>query len=539
MAGKKLVVLGYILVFWGVLPGILVALAAWAERVFGPRLRLPNLWPAGLLLAGASALMLALSIAQYTRAAGSLPISAFPPRRLIRSGVFGIWRHPIYLFFVLFFSGLAMIFWPAGALLVAIPTLAVMTFVYAKFEEGGLKRRFGPLYDGHRRQTSILIPRLIHLVRALFAGLSRLFFRFEVLGRDNGTPDPPFVVISAHRSYLDPVFILLAVDFPVHFISTFEIFRDPLSRFIFSRLLCLPERRYKPDVRNALDIRRRLREGCVIGIFPEGERSWTGSMLGFKPEALRLLRNLSDIPILPVRLQGTYALWPRWARGPRRARVSAHVGKPVFVNGQESSAELEARLSQLVEPRETPNPRLSPLAAGGIESVIYRCPECLSFDTIQSGKGAHFRCSNCLASFTLLSDFSVQKSGDDVRASLANLFQRIRVVTEDLISAPNSCRAEAWAELSVERFGRLEVVGTGRLDLSAHHLSFESPGASVQIDLESIRAVVIEGARRLQVYGGCPACLYQFGRLGQSALKWQDLVVETIRHRFGFSPPTA
>jgi 1-acyl-sn-glycerol-3-phosphate acyltransferase len=539
MVRKRLIILGYILVFWGVLPGILMALAAWGGRVFGPELPLPYLWPVGFLLAGTSGVMLALSIVQYMRASGSLPIGAFPPQRLIRSGVFGIWRHPIYLFYGFFLGGLAMIFWPAGSILIAFPVLALGTFVYAKIEERGLEKRFGRAYNGHRRQTSILIPRLFHLVRPLFAGLSRFFFRLEVAGRENGALDLPFVVISAHRSYLDPIFILLALNVPVHFVTTYEMFRNPISRLIFSKLLCLPERRYQPDVRNALEIRRRLLEGCVVGIFPEAERSWTGTMIGFKPEAVKFLRNLSDIPILPVRLEGTYAAWPRWARGPRRARVTVVIERPVYASRGESSAELEARLSRLVEPREAPDSRLSPLAAGGIESVIYRCPECLSVDAIHSGRGAHFRCSNCLADFTLLSDFSIQRSGDEVRAPLASISRRIRVMTENSLSAPDCCVARAPAKLSVERLGRFAVVDTGRLELSAHHLTFESGGASVLIDLESIRSLVIEGARKLQVFGGRPAGLFQFTLLGQSALKWQDLVVGTIRHRFDFTPSTA
>ena len=154
MVRRKLVTLGYILVFWGFLPGILAALADRGERIFGPALRLPNLVPAALLLAGLSGVMLALSIIQYTRASGSLPISAFPPRQLLRSGVFGIWRHPIYLFSVFYFTGLAMIFRPAGAIMAVFPSLALGTFIYARVEERGLRRRFGSVYDGHRRQTS-------------------------------------------------------------------------------------------------------------------------------------------------------------------------------------------------------------------------------------------------------------------------------------------------------------------------------------------------------------------------------------------------
>ncbi len=539
MAGRNLVTLGYILVFWVALPGILAALAAWGQRIFGPTLRLPNLLPAAIVLAGLSGFMLAVSIVQYTRASGSLPVSAFPPRRLIRSGVFGVWRHPIYLFSVFFFSGLAMIFWPAGSILVVLPCLAVGTFIYAGIEEAGLKRRFGSFYDGHRRQTSVLIPRLPQVVRPPLGILSRAYFRFEVSGRENAAIDPPFVVIAAHRNYLDPVFVSLALNVPVHYITTFEMFRRPASKAVFSKLFSLPLKRFRPDVGSVLDIRRRLREGCVVGIFPEAERSWTGTMLRFKPEVLKLLRMQPDIPILPLRLEGTYAAWPRWARLPRRAKVSVVIEKPVFADRRESPAGLEDRLSRLIEPREAPGPAPVPAAAGGIEKLIYRCPECLRFDAIRSGRGPDFTCSKCRADFRLFSDLSIQLSGSDVRTSLAGIAARVRVAPDNSSSGSEPGTTPARAELSVEKLGRLEPVGSGRLNLSAAILGFESAGGTVRIDLDSTRAVVVEGARKLQVYGGRPAGLFQFEILDQSALKWQDLVVAAVRSRRGFAPSTA
>jgi 1-acyl-sn-glycerol-3-phosphate acyltransferase len=539
MARKNLITLGYILVFWGLLPGILVALAAWGERVFGPGLHLPNLVPAGLLLAGASGAMLALSIAQYTRAAGSLPISAFPPRRLIRSGVFGIWRHPIYLFSVFFFSGVEMIFWPAGTLLVAFPALALGALGYARIEERALGKRFGGIYDGHRRQTSILIPRLFRLVRPLLFVLCRFYFRFEVARGEDAAPSPPFFVVSAHRNFLDSIFISLALSVPVHFVTTFEMFRKPASRFLFLRLLGLPKKRYKPDVRNAFDIRRRLLEGCAVGIFPEAERSWTGAMLAFKPEVLKLLQSYPGIPILPARLEGTYAAWPRWARGPRRSKVSVIIEKPVFARHGEASAGLEARLSRLIEPRLAKGSGSRPPDAAGIESLIYRCPECLSYDTVQSGKGPEFRCSKCLARFSLQPDFSVKKPGDDLRASLESISRPIRIVTDNPLSALDSVITWGQADLAIEEHGRFEVVGAGRLELTSRRLTFDSGSAHIPIELDSLRSVVIEGARKFQVYGGHPADLFQFALPGQSALKWQNLVVETVRLRHGFSPSTA
>jgi len=300
-ATKKIVTLGYILTFWGALPAVLAALAAWWDRLLGPMARLGGLKLAAAAVAALSGLMLTAAIIQYARASGSLPISAFPPCRLIRSGLFGVWRHPIYLFSVLLYGSLAVVFRPAGGLLVVLPCLAAGTLIYARLEERGLKKRFGDLYEGHRRQTSVIVPGLPHLIRPISAVVGRFLFCLEISGRENGALDPPFFVVSAHRNYLDSVFLSLALKVPVHFITTYEMFRRPASRRLFSRLLALPKRRYRPDVRNALDIRRRLREGSAVGVFVEAERSWTGATAGFKPEALKLFRLNPEVPILPVR----------------------------------------------------------------------------------------------------------------------------------------------------------------------------------------------------------------------------------------------
>lgn len=542
MAPRRLVTVGYIIVFWGAVPGTLAGIAAWGQRLLGPRLRLPGLSAAGIWLAGASGIMLALSIAQFTRAAGSLPISAFPPAKLIRSGVFGVWRHPIYLFYGLCLSGTGLALWPEGTLAAAFPLLAAATFLYARREEAALERRFGMAYEGHRRQTSIIIPRLIHFLRWAAAALFRGFYRFEVRGRENAGLDPPFFVVSAHRNFLDPVFVLAAVNRPVHFVTTFELFRKPLARFLFTRLLGVPKRRYGPDLRDALEIRRRLRESCIVGIFPEAERSWTGEPIGFKPEALKLLRRRPGIPILPVRLEGTYQAWPRWAPFPRRAKVSASIGKAVFAAGDETMSEFESRLAGLIEPRRSVILRPRPIPVRGIEALLYRCPECLAIDAIRSEKRSVFRCSNCLARFELLSDLAVRKVGGDGGASLGSVSRRIRATLGSSATGAGSDLGPgmaAAAELAVEKAGRLESAGAGHIELSEEEVTFEAAGGGARIGLGTIRAVNVEGSRRLQIYGGTPPGLFQFTPRGQSALKWQHLIVNAVRRRMGVSPSTA
>jgi len=541
MTSRKLVTLAYVLVFWGAIPGALAGLAAWGQRLFGHLLRLPGLSVAGIGLATVAGAMLALSIVQFTRASRGLPVSAFPPSGLIRAGAFGIWRHPIYLFYGLFVGGVGLAVWPAGSLLTALPVLATATALYARREESTLGTRFGPAYEGHRRQTAIVVPRLIHFLRWAAVALFRVIYRFEVTGRENARIEPPFFVVAAHRNFLDPLFVLAAVNRPVHFVTTFEMFRKPAARFVFSKLLGLPKRRYGPDFRHALDVRRRLRESCIIGIFPEAERSWTGTMIGFKPEALKLLRSRPGVPILPVRLDGTYEAWPRWAAWPRRARVSATIGRAVFPAGGESTGALASRLAALIEPRSGGPSRPRPISARGIESLVYRCPECLAFDAIRSGRGSGFRCARCQARFALLSDLSVVDPDGSSRGSLEDLSRRIRMTSVSAGPAfvTGSGAGPAAGELAVEKGDRLESLGAGRMELTPKEVIFGAPCGVTRIGLGTIRAVNVEGARRLQIYGGEPPGMFQFTPRGQSALKWQHLIVEAVRRRMGTSPSTA
>ncbi len=541
MASRTLITLGYILAFWGVLPGGLAALAAWGQRLLGARLHLPWLHGVGIALAGISGILLAVAIFQYAHASGSLPVSAFPSPKLIRTGVFGVWRHPIYFFSVLFFSGLGVALWPAGFIVASLPLLVIGTILYARIEEAGLEKRFGRAYERHRRQTSIVVPRLVRTVRPLSVALCRAFFRFEVLGRENGKADPPFFVIAAHRNYLDPVFVSLALNVPVHFVTTSEKFRTPLSRLFFTKLLAIPKKRYKPVLGEALGLRRLLIEGCAVGIFPEAERSWTGAMLAFKPSVVKLFLKYPAIPIVPIRLEGAYGSWPRWAPLPRRGKVTASVGKPVFVADGETVADLEMRLARLIEPRRAPAPPLRPMAAKGIETLIYRCPECLSFDAIRSGPGGAFWCARCPAKFEMLPDLSVRKVGRNDAIPLELLSRRIFAGPAGSASPQTSFvgfSAEGTV-LAVEKRGRLKAEGIGRLDLSAGELAFTSGDALLRFDLGTVQAVLIEGSRLLQIYGGRPAVLSQFAFDGQSALKWQHLIAEAVRSRQGSYPVTA
>jgi protein-S-isoprenylcysteine O-methyltransferase Ste14 len=133
----------YGLVFVALIPA---ALAAWAHAL-APLVALPAVQslPAGAALsAGGLALMVAGTMELAARG-GGLPMNAYPPPRLVHSGVFRWVRNPIYLGFALAVAGLAVAAGSAAGLWIVTPAAALgCAALWFGYERHALVARFGP-----------------------------------------------------------------------------------------------------------------------------------------------------------------------------------------------------------------------------------------------------------------------------------------------------------------------------------------------------------------------------------------------------------
>ncbi len=156
-------------------------------------------------------------------------------------------------------------------------------------------------------------------------------FEVRIEGAHHVPIDGPAVVVSNHASFLDAIF--LAVSFPrgIRFMTKNSQYDHPGLDRLLAAAGTFPVRRYAVDcqaVRNAVRV---ASHGHILGLFPEGERSWDGRMLPFRRGSLRLLLALG-VPIVPVGICGAYRLMPRYTKRFRRGRVVLRVG-PAFSLG--------------------------------------------------------------------------------------------------------------------------------------------------------------------------------------------------------------
>ena len=170
---------------------------------------------------------------------------------------------------------------------------------------------------------------------------ARVLLRFRVRGVEHLPRHGPFVISPNHQAYVDPFFVAAALPLrtlrALFFVGAAEYFETPLMRWIARTLNVVPG-----DLDAQLTAAMRagaagLRQGKVLMLFPEGERSIDGELKPYRKGAAILAAH-NHAPIVPVALNGLYDLWPRgrsfnWAGlVPWRARpVTVAFGPPVRV----------------------------------------------------------------------------------------------------------------------------------------------------------------------------------------------------------------
>ncbi len=129
--------------------------------------------------------------------------------------------------------------------------------------------------------------------------LAKLIYPFRIINGNTIPKTGRYIICSNHISMLDPVFLGCSQKRQLHFIAKAELFKNRLFAKIIRKLGAFPVHRGAGDntaMDNALSV---LKEGHVLGIFPEGTRSKDGNLLRPKPGII-MFAYQGNAPILPV-----------------------------------------------------------------------------------------------------------------------------------------------------------------------------------------------------------------------------------------------
>lgn len=103
----------------------------------------------------------------------------------------------------------------------------------------------------------------------------RIVFSVKIEGKEN-IPETGYILVANHRSNFDPLFVVSGIRAQVCFMAKAELFRIPLLGLLVRAVGAFPVERGKGDtgaIDWAIDL---IRNGQVLGMFPEGTRSTSG-----------------------------------------------------------------------------------------------------------------------------------------------------------------------------------------------------------------------------------------------------------------------
>lgn len=169
---------------------------------------------------------------------------------------------------------------------------------------------------------------LYPVARLVLSSAIPLVARFRVEGRGHVPADGPFILAVNHASILDGILAQMACPRTVHTMTKSSQFRSGPFRWLLLGVQAFPVRRYRVDPQAVRTVLRLLGEGRGVGLYPEAERSWDGRGQPFRRGAIRLILK-AGVRVVPCGISGSYHVWPRWSRRPRRGDVTVRFGAPL------------------------------------------------------------------------------------------------------------------------------------------------------------------------------------------------------------------
>ncbi len=195
---------------------------------------------------------------------------------------------------------------------------------------------------GVRHHRSTTSRPTAHWLYGLFKTIANMVFSglygFQVHHRENADIPGGALIASNHVSFFDPPVIGCWMKEPIHYMARKTLFSTKASNWIYHKLNSIPVDQEQTDMSTLRTVLRLVKEGEKVLIFPEGERTLDGKLRDGQ-RGVGMLIGKSRVPVIPMRIFGSYEVFPRGASCPKLdGKIQVVVGKPIYFSEEELSA---------------------------------------------------------------------------------------------------------------------------------------------------------------------------------------------------------
>lgn len=213
---------------------------------------------------------------------------------------------------------------------------------------------------------------------------------------------PPYLFLSNHNSFIDFLVAYKGIaPYRSNFVASidgFAIYGEKIMRIIG----CICKRKFTNDILLVKKMRRVIKNGDVMGIYPEARFSLCGTT-EVLPESLGKLVKLFNVPVVTMVCNGHHITAPFW--NPKDRNVKGLTAKMSCIIKTEeieqlSVEEINKRIKDALWNDDFKWQKDNNIIvkykkrAEGLEKVLYQCPHCLK-EYRMSSSGITLKCENC------------------------------------------------------------------------------------------------------------------------------------------------
>ena len=152
-----------------------------------------------------------------------------------------------------------------------------------------------------RRTRYTFLQAFLYLVNICF---SKVLWRTQVSGPLPVSESQGAVIVSNHRSGVDPLLIQLCTDRVVHWMVAREYYEMPVIAIVFRSLGSIRVNRGGIDTAATKMAIRLAQQGGLVGLFPEGRVNMTDELLLPGRPGAALIALKARVPVIPCFVSG-------------------------------------------------------------------------------------------------------------------------------------------------------------------------------------------------------------------------------------------
>lgn len=357
---------------------------------------------------------------------------------------------------------------------------------------------------------------------------------------------PPYLILANHVNNWDPIFISRYVKHPIQFVTSDNFFRTRWLRYILTEFAgAIPKVKSMSDSRAVKNILRVKKWNGVIGIFPEGGRSWDGESLPSIYSTAKLVK-LLKIPVVFVLFKGSYLAGPRWAIKGRSGKI--YMDYSIILTEEDIKKMGVDQIHQVIEQnlvhseyawqREVMHEYDVKNRAERLELMLFMCPHCNKIETLVS-KGNDFYCTECGYKTTYTKTGFFETEHETLYFDNPcdwNKWQTKRLY--ELIDEAQKPDAVIFDDddailFKGKRTGVLKKITIGRMILTPEKIIYINwKRQSTEFDIKNISGCNVQSNKKFEFYKDDVLYRFKFKENLISVHKW-NLAVDYIKRKSG------